>query len=193
MRVLLAPLAMLLLTLGCTFQTHTRLPPPGLPEQVDVTTNSVGTRPLMAAIYPLSDPPNARGVGLQAAEILYRDLLAAGVFASLALELPARPLTREESIAAAREKGYPLVILGRMLQYLEGSRYEAARVEEEIEVLAFELGTARTLWRARATETVHPTPERDLIFVTLLGDPAPACRVLMERNAIKFRQMMMSK
>ncbi len=190
MKILVALFAASLLSPGCTLQMHPGLPPVGLPEQIDVVATAVSPRLLMAAIYPLSDPPNARGAGLQAAETLYRDLLASGVFASLALEQPARPLTREEVIAAAREKGYPVVILGRVLQYFEGSRYEAARVEEEIEVLSFELGAVRTLWRARATETVQPYRERDLIFVTLQGDPAPACRVLLERNAAKFRQMM---
>jgi hypothetical protein len=187
--VTLAPL-WLLLAAGCSFQANTRLPPAGLPERIDIAAPGGSPRPLMAAVYPLLDPPDTRGVGGQAAEILFRELLAAGVFASLALEQPARPLSREETIADAREKGYPVVILGQVRHYFEGSRYQAARVEQEIEVLAFDLGAVRTLWRAGAMESVPPAREKDWILVTVEGDPAPSCRQLMERNAAKFRLMM---
>ena len=94
----------------------------------------------------------------------------------------------ESRLRTAREKGFDLLVTGRVLYLFEGTSQLPSRVDEEIKVI--EAATGRILFYAEAREDDPPYIQSDLIIVLIQGRNAPSTMALMERNAQKFSRLL---
>jgi hypothetical protein len=180
-----------LLLEGCTYQRTVSLPTPGLPESIFSAPEKNRYHHANVALFSFGEPAYAPGKGNSAARYLCQEMTRRNVFASVILQSDILNMTLENLIDAARSKGYDLLITGKLLYYFDGSHLEPSEVTEEIRVIRVRGGRPKTLWHARATETVMPELRKDYILARGKGAPAPPTAVLMKRNAEKFCNMLM--
>lgn len=185
--------------MSCAVHPRVSVPPAGMPEEVLMTPARLATPPpplntLRAAIFSFKEPGYAPNTGSSSALALHRELEAAGIFREITLDLTVDVHSLPESrlLELARRGGYDLLILGELLTWFEGSHFEATRVVQEIRVLHVRRPRPEIWWRARAVEQARPIRSRDLIVVDVQGAQAPRARVLMERNARKFTNLLLA-
>ncbi len=184
---------------ACAYHPKTALAPAGLPEEILLTPQRLVTPlpplpALRAAVFAFKEPVYAPQAGQHAAVALHRQLLRAGVFREVSLELSLDIRNQPEAriIETARIRGYDVIILGELQTYFEGSHHEATRVVQEIRVLRVRAVRPETLWQARAIEQAAPIRSKDYIFVDVQGAQAPGAQVLLDRNARKFTNMLLA-
>ena len=176
---------------GCAYQRQVELSPPSQPEQIYVTRQLQDYRQSRVGVFTFSEPSYATGMGRAAAESVYHELLKKRVFFNVTDED-----TLSNSCSAfvndlARSKGYDIAITGELLYYFNGSAFQPSRVIERIKVV--HVPTEEILWYATTREIAPPAPDIDFIFFRAMGYPAPPTRLLLERNAEKFCNMLLEK
>ena len=159
-----------------------------LPENIHLRT--VGHYPsARAAIFRFDSVAYAPRAGEMAADLLYKQLLKDGVFRELCTEFSGEdPLTLEDQLRVAREKGYDLIIRGRVLRILEGGMLESSWVDQEMAV--HDAASGKMLWYAEALESGDPVIDADYIFWSARARKAPSTRMLMEKNSRKFSYLL---
>ena len=175
---------------GCAYQRRVTLAPTGLPEEIFATPqlNYYGTSNV--GLFNFTEPSFAPGIGKEAAQFLYQELLKNGVFLNVTPELDVTDIRVENLIDIARAKKYDLIITGDLLYYLEGSLHQSSRVDEQIRVI--DVPTKITLWYAKAVDIGSPGPYTDYILVEGRGVRAPTAMTLLKRNAEKFCRMLLN-
>jgi len=178
------------LLVGCAYQRWVTLAPTGLPEEIFATPqlNYYGTSNV--GLFKFTEPSFAPGIGKEAAQSLYQELLKNGVFLNVTPELDVTDIRIENLIDIARTKKYDLIITGDVLYYLEGSLHQSSRVDEQIRVI--DVPTTITLWYAKAVDIGSPGPYTDYILIEGRGVCAPTAMTLLKRNAEKFCRMLLN-
>ncbi|HID29060.1 MAG TPA: hypothetical protein EYP19_03545 [Desulfobacterales bacterium] len=177
------------LLVGCAYQRSVTLSPTGLPEEIFATPQENNYSTSNVALFKFTEPSFAPGMGKEAAQCLYRELLKNRVFLNVTRELGVADIRIENVIKIARSKKYDLLITGDLLYYLDGSLHQPARADEQIRVI--DVSTNRTLWYAKAVDIGTAAPYADYIFVEGRGAHAPTARTLLKRNAEKFCRMLL--
>ncbi len=183
------PLMILLSVASCAYQRSVSLPSVGLPENIFVEPRRNIYKGAKVAVYSFREPVYAPGQGKAAARFLCQELEQLNFFSAVVMQRDLLDMTMENLIMSARNKGYEILIVGDLLYSFPGSDLEPSEVKEEIRIIRIRGGTPSTLWYARATETVSPALTKDYILARGSGAPAPTTELLMQRNARKFRNM----
>ena len=178
------------LLVGCAYQRSVTLSPTGLPEEIFATPEKNDYSTSNVALFKFTEPPFAPGMGKEAAQVLYRELLQNRVFLNVTRELGVTDIRIENLIRIARSKKYDLLITGDLLYYLDGSLHQPARADEQIRVI--DVSRNRTLWYAKAVDIGAAAPYTDYIFLEGRGADAPTARTLLKRNAEKFCRMLLN-
>ena len=179
----------LFLLVSCTYQRSVSLPPLGLPENVFTVPQEniyVGAK---VAVFSFGEPVNAPGQGKSAARFLCQELEKSHIFSAVIHQPRILNMTMANLINVARNKGYDLLVVGDLIYSFPGSYVEPTEVTEEIRIVKISGGRPSTLWYARARETVMPALTKDYILARGRGASAPPTELLMQRNAIKFCNM----
>jgi peptidoglycan-associated lipoprotein len=175
---------------GCVYDVVLVPPSSGLPEEIYTTPQLLNRyRISSVGIFRFIEPYYAPGMGRAAAQYLYEELLKNEV-ANVTPELEVSEMRTEDLIDIARAKDYDVIITGDLLYYFEGSLHLSSRVDERIRVI--HVATNETLWYAKAIEMESPTQFADYIIMERRGEPAPAARALMKKNAEKFCKLLLS-
>ena len=175
---------------GCVY--HVALVPPssGLPEEIYTTPQLLNRyRISSVGIFRFVEPYYAPGMGRAAAQYLYEELLKREVV-NVAAELDVLDVRMENLIDIARAKDYDVIIVGDLLYCFEGGLHLPSRVDERIRVI--HVATNETLWYAKAIEMEPPTRSTDYFIMESRGEPAPAARALMKKNAEKFCKLLLN-
>jgi hypothetical protein len=177
---------------GCSVSPPKEQMPIGLPENIYITPPAQDFSGARVGIFPFESPDihlealyiQPPDPGYSAALALYRKLLENHVFQKIGIE----PLAETHDMASlrqtARERGLDLIITGRVLYLFEGTSQLPSLLDEEIRII--EVATGQILLYAEAREAVPPFIESDLILVRIQGQNAPTTMALMDRNALKF-------
>jgi hypothetical protein len=181
---------------GCTVNLPREQPAVGLPENIYISPPTKDYSGAKIGIFPFASPDiqhealylQPPDLGYGAAAALYRILLKGGIFQHVILESAAAGPDEERRLRTAREKGYDLLITGRVLYFFEGTGQLPSRVDEEIKVV--EVATGQVILFAEAREADPPFIESDLILVRIQGQNAAPAMTLMERNARKFGRLL---
>lgn len=175
---------------GCVYDVVLVPPSSGLPEEIYATPQVPNRyRITNVGIFGFIEPYYAPGLGRAAAQYLYEELLKNEV-ANVTPELDVSDMRTEDLIDIARAKDYDVIITGDLLYYFEGGLHLPSRVDERIRVI--HVATNETLWYAKAIEMEPPTRSSDYIIMQSRGEPAPAARALMKKNAEKFCKLLLS-
>ncbi len=175
---------------GCVYDIVLVPPDSGLPEEIYATPQLLNRyRISNVGIFRFTEPPYAPGMGRTAAQDLYEELLRNEVV-NVTLELDVSDMPMENLIDIARAKDYDVIITGDLLYYFEGSLHLPSRVDERMRVI--HVATNVTLWYAKAVEIEPPTRSTDYFIMESPGEPAPAARALMKKNAEKFCKMLLN-
>ena len=159
-----------------------------LPENIHLRTpgNYLSAR---AAIFRFDSVAYAPRAGEMATDLLCKQLLKDDVFQEFYTAFSGEdPLTLEDPLRAAREKGFDLIIRGRVLNFLEGGMLESSWVDQEMAV--YDTASGKMLWYAEAFETGDPAIDADHIFWSARARKAPSTRMLMEKNSRKFSHLL---
>ncbi len=178
---------------GCTYQRNVVLPEAGFPEEIYATPPLNHYYSAKVGVFPFKAPPYAPEAGKKAAKVLFRELVDNNVFFHTQLESTAGSNIRKSLSDIACDRNYDIIITGDVLYYLEGSLYQASKINMAIQVFRVKEGGTRLLWWAKATGNAAPEPSRDLIVLRVKGAPAPSAETLMRRNAEKFVEMLVKK
>ena len=184
------------LSCGCSVSPPKAETTVGLPENIYITPPEQDFSGARVGIFPFEStdihlealyiqPPDP---GYSAALALYRKLLENRVFQKISIE----PIAETHDMASlhqtARKRGLDLIITGRVLYLFEGTSQLPSLLDEEIRVI--EVATGQILLYAEAREVDPPFIESDLILVRIQGRNAPPMMALMEKNALKFCQLL---
>jgi hypothetical protein len=181
---------------GCAVNLPEKQQPVGFPENIYITPPAQDFSRARVGILPfesLDIQPEASYIhppdpGYGAALALYNKLLETRVFPKISIE----PVAQSHDMASLRktawERGLDLIITGRVLYLFEGTSQLPSLLDEEIQII--EVATGQILLYAEAREAVPPFIESDLIFVIIQGRNAPPTTALMEKNALKFCQLL---
>ena len=175
---------------GCAYQRSVTLSATGLPEEIFATPQQNDYSTSNVVLFKFTEPSFAPGMGKEAAQFLYQELLKNSVFLNVTRELGVTDIRIEKLLEIARSKKYDLLITGDLLYWLEGSLHEPSRADEQIRVI--DVPTNRTLWYAKAVDIGTPAPYADYIFIEGRGARAPTARTLLKRNAEKFCKMLLN-
>ena len=178
------------LLVGCAYQRSVTLSSTELPEEIFAIPQENNYSTSNVALFKFTEPSFAPGMGKEAAQCLYRELLKNRVFLNVTRELGVADIRIENVIKIARSKKYDLLITGDLLYYHDGSLHQPARADEQIRVI--DVSTNRTLWYAKAVDIGTAAPYADYIFIEGRGAHAPTARTLLKRNAEKFCRMLLN-
>ena len=182
----------LFLLVSCTYQRSVSWPPLELPENVFKVPKENTYDGARVAVFSFGEPVNAPGQGKSAARFLCQELEKLQVFSVVIHQPDILDMTMGNLINVTRNKGYDLLIVGDLIYSFSGSDLEPTEVSEEIRIVNISGGRPSTLWYARARETVMPALPKDYILARGRGASAPSTELLMQRNAIKFCNMIKS-
>jgi len=175
---------------GCVYDVVLVPHDSGLPEEIYTTPQLLNRYHISSVgIFGFIEPYYAPGMGRTAAQYLYEELLKNEV-ANVTPELDVSGMRIEDLIDIARAKDYDVIIAGDLLYYFEGGLHLPSRVDERMRVI--HVPTNQILWYAKAIEIEPPTGSSDYIIMQSRGEPAPAARALMRKNAEKFCKLLLS-
>lgn len=194
MKVLLSVLIMTLMLLGCSLPRHTTSAGESMlvefPEQIDMRPKINIYKQSRVGVFRFSEPSYASGAGRAAAEAVVYDLIRRGVFSCIINEVKQGDIGTVSRMDLARSNGYDLIITGEVLYYFDGSELLPSSVNERIHVV--HVPTHRILWSAAAKTTAHPSFSTDFLLFQAKGKPAKPAKELLQRNAAKFSNMLIS-
>ncbi len=189
-RILRCALIVLVLTVACTYQRKVELPPVDLPEQILAKSHLDAFRDSSVGVFRFTEPSYAGGTGKTAADAVYFELRKRSVFSRLTNEVQHSNLGSADVMDLARANGYDLVVTGEILYYFDGTSEQPSRVVERMQVA--HVTTQEVLWQATAMEEIAPAEEKDYFVVMGKGAPAPPATLLLQRNAEKFCNLLLT-
>jgi len=184
-------MVLFLLMPGCTYQRRISTSPPGFPEEVFTypCMPQSGSR-YRVAVMRFMEPAHMPGMGKQASQYLYQELLSRGTFSSLNLDLYTEDLSRDHLLYMARQNRYNLIITGEIQHAIDGGISSPSQVNQAMTVWGLFGQDLNLCCSARAVDLVAPAASVDLIVVQGEGAPAPSMAWLMQRNAQKFANLL---
>ena len=182
---------MVMIFVGCTYQQHVALSPPGLPEQIYKISDTNNYKQAKVGVFGFFEPKHAPGVGKAAAESIYYALLQNNVFSSVTNETYLMNNETSHMLEHARSRGYDLIITGELIYYRDGVSVQPSRVAERIKVI--HVPTNETLWYCATVDTVYPVRETDYIFIVGSAAPPSPAGLLLQRNAQKFCKLLLNE
>ena len=157
---------------------------PPLPEHIMKRSKLEEHNTARIGVFRFTDMGNNIGVGYTAAGMLYQALLKYNTFAVIGSEIDNQGADLATQLGIAKQKGYDLMVTGRVLQYLDGTLYQESRVDLELKV--YDVMTTENLWYATASAADQPLPNKDYYVFKKKGrEPAPPS-ILIEKNIAKF-------
>ncbi len=173
---------MMALAAGCA--SFSNFSDTSLPENIHLRTAGK-YQSERVGIFRFDSVIDAPRAGEMAADLLYKQLLKDRAFQELYTEFSGEgSLSLEDQLRVARDKGYDLIIRGRVLSFLEGGMLQSSQVDEEMAV--YDAASGKMLWYAETFETGDPVMDADHIFWSARARKAPSIRMLMEKNSRKF-------
>jgi hypothetical protein len=139
-------------------------------------------------IFLFESPEAAPDTGYVAADIVYRDLLIREWFPRVIPEFEDYAQDPVYQMRIAKERGYDLIISGRVDYYFDGSELLGSRVDQLLRV--HDVETGEMIWSAKASETGSVIYDADRIFYVERGAAAPSTVALMKANSTKFCNML---
>lgn len=154
------------------------------PENNEYKDTNVGVFRFDTGSYPVD-------IGIRAANSLHQKLLKRKAFDAVFLMADLKDTSLQTQLAAAEEKGLALIITGTVLYYIEGSRSQSSRVEQEIR--AFDVKGRNLVWYAKTTNSDAPNPEKDLILFRKAGAPPRPVTDLMNESLDRMVNLFFTK
>jgi tetratricopeptide (TPR) repeat protein len=161
-----------------------------LPEQIHKQPLSNNYRGAKVGIFRFADPENQENVGYWAANRLYQMLLEHHVFSQVYPHLENERVDQAAQLKIARQKGYDLAIIGRVLRYLNPTLYQEARVD--MELMVYRVDDGEILWWATASEVSYPQPQVDYFVYKKRGAMGLPVSTLINNNAAKITNLLIS-
>lgn len=159
-----------------------------LPEQIHLQPKTNYFKTSRVMIFTFEAPANYSSVGTTAANTLFLKLINSKIFYTVTFKQETANQKLETRFQIAEQEGYDIIITGRILNYLSGTRYQDSRVDEEIK--AYNVKTKEVLWHASAVEVGKPVPERDYYIFQTEGKESPSATSLITANTDKFVRML---
>jgi len=144
---------------------------------------------LKGVIFSFTSPAGAKGIGQVAAQLLYMRLLKRGVFEEIISEIERGEIGQEEQLRITKERGYDLIINGKVLCCFDGRPMFSTRATEEFKV--FDVKNGNLLWHAMAVGISEPIEEKDYIFYRRKAKSSLSIEQLLEINAEKFINLLL--
>jgi len=195
MKIVLSVLIMTLTLLVCSHPRHATSAGESMftefPEQINMCPKINIYKQSRVGVFRFSEPSYASGTGRAAAEAVVYDLIRRGVFSCVINEVKQGNIGTVNSMDLARSNGYDLIITGEVLNYFDGSELLPSSVNERIHVV--HVPTHRILWTATAKSTAAPSFSTDFLLFQTKGEPAKPAKELLQRNAAKFSNMLISR
>jgi hypothetical protein len=172
---------------GCAAKSIPFYGKPSLPEFVYKAPEKNEYKEAMVGVFRFTTGSYSNDIGIVAAESLYQALLEKKVFSEIQQATEIKNTSLENQFAFAREKGFELIITGKILYYIDGSRSQPSRVEQEIK--AYDVSSQKLVWYAKTTNSDEPDLEKDLIIYRKAGAPARPVSELMNESIEKMANL----
>jgi tetratricopeptide (TPR) repeat protein len=157
---------------------------PPLPEHIMRRAEVEKHTTAQIGVFRFADLGTNINVGYTAAGMLYQALLEHNTFSAISSEIDSQSSDPATQLDIAKQKGYDLMITGRVLQYMDGTLYQESRVDLEMKV--YDVKTAEYIWYATATEVDKPIPYKDYYIFKKKGQEPVRPSILIKRNIAKF-------
>jgi hypothetical protein len=162
---------------GCSTFSGEALPP-----AVQVVPAEVYVRPLVEAdprsrlaVFLFRSPHYAPGAELPVTEAYFRELLRQGFFSQVTLIPDHAPDWKGRALPASLN-GFDLLLTGEIAYLLAGSGGAPSHLMIEVQMI--DLSRRALIWYSRQQAYSSSTPEVDLIWHTLPGEPAQPYQTL---------------
>jgi hypothetical protein len=172
---------------GCAAKSIPFFGKPALPEFVYKAPENNEYKDATVGVFRFSTGSYSTDIGLVAAESLYQKLLEKKVFAEVLQATETKNTSVESQLAVARAKGFGLIITGKILYYIDGSRSQPSRVEQEMK--AYDVNSQKIVWYAKTTNSDEPSLEKDRIIYQKTGAPARPVSELMDEGIEKMANL----
>lgn len=172
---------------GCAGKHIPFLGGPPLPEVVYKAPEKNEYKKARVGVFRFTTGAYPDHIGIAAAESLYQKILEKKVFDHAFLAAEVQDTSLENQLAVARANDFGLMITGKILYYIDGSRSQPSRVEQEVK--AYDVNSQALVWYAKTTNNDSPSPEKDRILYQKAGAPARPVSELMDESIQKMANL----
>lgn len=138
-------------------------------------------------VFPFSSPPEMAAASHPLTSAFQSRLVQRGPF-RLIKPLPYEVKSDSEALWYARNEGCELAMVPSILYLMDGSGAMPTKLVVRTRIL--DARTCAVLWDIKQSACSGPGPDVDLVWTTIVGDPAQRCGVMADCLALRFAEFL---